>query len=45
MKLLTVTVLALALALGLSACGAAEKADLVAATHESEPAALPGVAA
>jgi len=42
MKLLTV--LALALALGLSACGAAEKADPVAATHESEPAALPGVA-
>ena len=44
MKLLTVTVLALALALGVSACGAAEKADPVAATHESEPAALPGVA-
>ena len=42
MKLLTV--LSLALALGLSACGAAEEADPVAATHEAEPAALPGVA-
>lgn len=42
MKLLTVLVLALAL--GLSACGAAEEADPVSAPHESQPAALPGIA-
>jgi hypothetical protein len=42
MKLLTVLVLALAL--GLSACGAAEEADPVAAPHKSQPAALPGIA-